>query len=136
MYYDARPSAYNGLFDTDTLRVLKGYYPFKMFGDLYRLGTSVKIEHLPKGVYAAAATDGKRNGILLTRFVDAAKEGTEGEPITLQLDLAGKACSVKQYLLDGENTMAESELTLSPDGTLTVSLPMFTVLYLDIEENA
>jgi predicted ribosomally synthesized peptide with SipW-like signal peptide len=36
-------------------------------------------------------------------------------------------------LLDGANTMQESELTLSADGSLTVSCPMYTVLYLDIE---
>jgi hypothetical protein len=133
MYYDARPSAYNGLFDTDTKRILKGYYPFKMFNNLYRLGTAVKLEGLPQGVYAAAATNGKKNGILLTRFVDAAEEGTAGEPITLRLDLPEKGYTVKQYLLDGANTMQESELTLSADGSLTVSCPMYTVLYLDIE---
>jgi hypothetical protein len=133
MYYDARPSAYNGLFDTDTKRILKGYYPFKMFNNLYRLGTAVKLEGLPHGVYAAAATNGKKNGILLTRFVDAAEEGAACEPITLRLDLPEKGYTVKQYLLDGANTMQESELTLSADGSLTVSCPMYTVLYLDIE---
>ena len=134
MYYDARPSAYNGLFDTDTLRILKGYYPFKMFGDLYRLGTAVQLGDLPNGIYACAATDGEKHALLLTRFDDAATEGDAAEPITLALGLpAGKSYRVKQYLLDAEHTMVESELPLGADGTVTVSCPMYTVLYLQIE---
>jgi hypothetical protein len=133
MYYDARPCSYNGLFDTDTKRILKGYYPFKMFNSLYRLGTAVKIGDLPKGIYAAAATDGKTHGLLLTRFDDAAEPGSAAEPIALQLDLPEKSCTVKQYLLDGEHTMQESELTLALDGKVSVSCPMYTVLYLEIE---
>ena len=135
MYYDARPSAYNGLFDTDTKRVLKGYYPFKLFSNLYRLGTAVKIGALPAGIYAAAATNGKRHGLLLTRFDDAAAEGSAAEPLALQLALPCKDVRVKQYLLDGTHTMQESALTPTADGSLTVSCPMYTVLYLDIEEN-
>ncbi|MBO5051825.1 MAG: hypothetical protein J6D31_06470 [Clostridia bacterium] len=135
MYYDARPSAYNGLFDTDTLRILHGYYPFKMFGSLYRLGASAAISALPKGLYAAAATNGQKHALLLTRFDDAAAQGTAGGAITLALGLpAGKTYRVKQYLLDEENTMAEEEIPLSPDGSVVVSCPMYTVLYLEIEE--
>ncbi|MBQ8351617.1 MAG: hypothetical protein IJY20_06210 [Clostridia bacterium] len=135
MYYDARPSAYNGLFATDTLRVLKGYYPFQMFNSLYRLGNAVKIGDLPKGVYAAAATNGKKHGILLTRFLDEAEQGSAAEPIALQLGLAeGKEYRVKKYLLDAENTMMETEETLASDGSLTVSCPMYTVLYVELEE--
>ncbi len=135
MYYDARPCAFNGLFDTDTLRVLKGYYPFKMFGNLYRLGTAVRMEGQIPGVYAAGATDGEKHALLLTRFDDKAEEGSNGEQMTLSLGLpTGNAYRVKQYILDAEQVMAESELPLAADGTVTVSCPMYTVLYLEIEK--
>ena len=134
MYYDARPCAYNGLFDTDTNRILKGYYPFKMFNSLYRLGTAVKIGDLPKGIYAAAATNGKTHGLLLTRFDDAAEPGSAAEPVTVALGLLpDKQYRVRKYLLDAESSMKESEEALSPDGRLAVSCPMYTVLYLEIE---
>ena len=134
MYYDARPCAYNGLFDTDTNRILKGYYPFKMFNSLYRLGTAVKIGDLPKGIYAAAATNGKTHGLLLTRFDDAAEPGSAAEPVTVALGLLpDKQYRVRKYLLDAESSMKESEEALAPDGRLTVSCPMYTVLYLEIE---
>ena len=134
MYYDARPCAYNGLFDTDTNRILKGYYPFKMFNSLYRLGTAVKIGDLPKGIYAAAATNGKTHGLLLTRFDDAAEPGSAAEPVTVALGLLpDKQYRVRKYLLDAESSMKESEEALAPDGRLAVSCPMYTVLYLDIE---
>ena len=43
MYYDARPCGMNGLFSTDMIcEVLKGYYPFYMFNQLYTLGTQVE----------------------------------------------------------------------------------------------
>ena len=134
MYYDARPCAYNGLFDTDTNRILKGYYPFKMFNSLYRLGTAVKIGDLPKGIYAAAATNGKTHGLLLTRFDDAAEPGSAAEPVTVALGLLpDKQYRGRKYLLDAESSMKESEEALAPDGRLTVSCPMYTVLYLEIE---
>ncbi len=134
MYYDARPCAYNGLFDTDTKRILKGYYPFKMFNSLYRLGTAVKIGDLPKGIYAAAATNGKTHGLLLTRFDDAAEPGSAAEPVTVTLSLLpDKQYRVRKYLLDAESSMKESEEALAPDGRLAVSCPMYTVLYLEIE---
>ena len=44
MYYDARPCGMNGLFNTDFVNeCLKGYYPFRMFNELYKLGNSVEV---------------------------------------------------------------------------------------------
>ena len=43
MYYDARPCAMNGMFATDYVcDLLKGYYPFRMFNELYKLDHAVK----------------------------------------------------------------------------------------------
>lgn len=45
MYYDAHPCCMNGLFCTDWVcENLKGYYPFRMFNELYKKEHSVSIK--------------------------------------------------------------------------------------------
>ncbi len=51
MYYDARPCTMNGMFHTDFLSSLKGYYPFKMFGELYRMGENVPVNYTEVPIY-------------------------------------------------------------------------------------
>ena len=59
MYYDARPCAFCGLFDIRTYRPIKGYYPFLIFNELYKLGTQMKVDCVPEHIYALAASDGE-----------------------------------------------------------------------------
>ena len=90
MYYDARPSVYNGLFDYYTQRKLKGYYPFYMFNVLYRMGTACPVE-VPDGICAAAARGEDGYALMAANF------GEESREITL--DLAGGAESYELILL-------------------------------------
>lgn len=69
MYYDARPSVWNGLFNTDFPFIpLKGYYPFRMFNRLYRLKNSVFCDTDDEQIYAVAARDGKEAAVMVTYF--------------------------------------------------------------------
>ena len=52
MYYDARPTVFNGMFDFYTYRPLKGYYPFVMFSKLYALGTAVSCNSDDEDIYS------------------------------------------------------------------------------------
>lgn len=61
MYYDARPSAFNGMFDFYTYRTLKGYYPFLMFSKLYELGNTVLAESDSPDVYVLGAVSNIKN---------------------------------------------------------------------------
>ena len=70
MYYDARPSGFNGLFDPDTAQPIKGYYPIKMFSTLYELGTQVECKSDMKDIYALGATDGKKSAFMIARYED------------------------------------------------------------------
>lgn len=71
MYYDARPCGMNGMFDTDFVcDCLKGYYPFRMFNNLYKLGQEVKAESEDNDLYALAATDGKDAAAMITYYND------------------------------------------------------------------
>ncbi len=135
MYYDARPSAYNGLFKPYSLTIAKGYYPFKMFGALAQLGKACAVEGLPDGVYAVAATNKESHGVMLTRYKDEGKEGELTAPIVLSLGLdKKKEYKATAYLVDADNEMAECELFLDGEGFVAVSLPMYSVLYLEIKE--
>ena len=70
-YYDARmgTSEYGGLFNPMTRKPLSPYYAVKAFGELYTLGTEVRLEGLEPGTYGLAAIgeDGRR-ALLLTNL--------------------------------------------------------------------
>ena len=118
MYYDARPGTIlNGMFDFYTFRVMKGYYPFKMFNELYRLGNSCSVSTEDKDIYAAAAKDEAGNqAIMLCYYTD---DDTAAQKKTLQLDVTGGARCYEMYLLDG-NTDAELVGTLET-GAITLA---------------
>ncbi|MBE6645191.1 MAG: hypothetical protein E7612_07435 [Ruminococcaceae bacterium] len=60
MYYDARPCAFNGLWDFYTLRPFKGYYPFYWYGMFYDCEAEVRSEADPEDVYTLCGVD--KNG--------------------------------------------------------------------------
>ncbi|MBR2365677.1 MAG: hypothetical protein IKM36_03805 [Oscillospiraceae bacterium] len=105
MYYDARPGTIlNGMFDFYTLGVLKGYYPFKMFNTLYRMGSSCSARADDKDIYVSAAKDAAGNSsILLCYYTD---DDTVTETKTVRLDLTGGADSYDMYLLDADTDAA------------------------------
>jgi hypothetical protein len=139
MFYDARfgTSIYGSLFNPLTAEPFPAYYAFKAFNRLYTLGEQVPVTlDCNSGVYAVAATNGKNHGIMITRYKDDGKEGDCAAPIVLSLGLEdGKVYTAKAYLVDSENEMAESELYLDADGFVGVSVPMYSVLYLEIKES-
>lgn len=100
MYYDARPSAFNGMFDFYTYRPLKGYYPFAMFSALYELGEEVFSESDEKDIYVCAATDGKEKAVMVSHY------RAEGAAEPKEIDIfIGETAKAQGYLVDHENTM-------------------------------
>ena len=98
MYYDARPCGMNGMFKTDNVsECLKGYYPFKAFNELYKLGVEVEAS-ASEGFYALAAEKDGNAALMLTRFAE------EGECERARLELSGMDASapvkVEYYRLD------------------------------------
>ena len=57
MYYDARPSEFNGMFDFYTMEPLKGYYPFLMYSKLYELGNCVESMSDDKDIYVVVTVN-------------------------------------------------------------------------------
>lgn len=101
MYYDARlNTAMNGLFDLYTYRPLKGYYPFKMFNELYKMGTSVDCVIDGNEIYAAGARDAEGNSsAMLCYYTDDDDAGEK----TVHIELENASDKYELYLLDEEH---------------------------------
>lgn len=72
MYYDTRPSVFNGLFDFYTYEKLKGYYPFIGYSKFYDMENEIRVtEEDDKNIYTIFGKNknGKIYGIV-TYFTD------------------------------------------------------------------
>ena len=129
MYYDARPSEWNGLFDFYTYEPLKGYYPFYIFADLYEMGIQAETVSEDEHVYAVGAKGNGKWGLALTYY---AEDDALGEKeITLSLSGVGLA-SCRFYLVDEEHTYKELVCEIRND-TVTMRLARNSIVYMEGE---
>lgn len=138
MYYDARPSSWNGMFSQTFFEPLKGYYPFLAWSGLYELGCCVQSASDDPAVYCAAAAGknaaGKAAGaVLVTRYADVDKAPAE----KLTLELTGLSADVPtrvqlSVLDDARDLQPVMALTVRGDAVLELELPMFTSCYLEL----
>jgi hypothetical protein len=96
MYYDARPSVYNCLWDMYLLKPLKGYYPFKWYGELYGK-TRVESSSIDDCIYSIAGKDedGKLT-VLITYYTN--EDDSPSKTVTLD---AGES-TWDVFTVDGE----------------------------------
>ena len=99
MYYDARPSRYNGIFEYYTGAPLKGYYAFKMFNTLYKLGNACNCEYEEDNIYAAAAREENCTAVMISYFND---DDNCSDIREIELNFEGGAKSYDIFLLDEE----------------------------------
>lgn len=136
MYYEGRPSAFCGLWTTDTLKPLKGYYPFLAFSKLRRLGTAVKTED-GENLYSLAATDGTDGAVLLTYFDE--QDGAEKKDLTLEISnfnlSENKRLRVKYLLLDGMHDLecVREEMFTVGDIVCHLDMPPYTTYLIKLE---
>jgi len=100
MYYDTRPSVFNGLFDHYTYEKLKGYYPMYWYGMFYDMAYEVRAESEPENIYSLCGVD--ENGKVLaviTHYTD--DDVSDSKSIKIDFGRKGK---YEIYLLDEENT--------------------------------
>jgi hypothetical protein len=133
MYYDARPTTWNGLFEMTYIPgkcTTKGYYPFPMFNTLYRLGYSVLPTEIGTGFYATAAKDekGKNGAIVFTHFND--DDSAPAEELTLEIKgfAEGNGVKLDLYVLDKDHDLelAESITYYGKKFILTKAIPNYT----------
>lgn len=129
MYYDARPSGFNGIFDFYTMEPLKGYYPIKMFSELYALGTQVECLNDMKDIYALGAMNDKgESGFMIARYEDD-DSVTEDKKVTVKIpELKNKKfeCSV----VDDVHTNKIDTVKTDADGNLELIMKPNCVFFL------
>lgn len=128
MYYDARPCAFNGLFDPVTLEPLKGYYPFMMFSDLYALGNEADSSWQDDELYVTASSDNGKYAAMITHY-SVNKEKTASKEITLDIKGENTDGEWTIRLLDKDNTMTESKITVKA-GKADITLKPDTVIFI------
>ena len=119
MYYDTRPSGFNGAFDYYTYRPLKGYYALKWYGLTYDLETEIRANEVEDFyTLGGLSKDGKATAII-TRYNDDDNKPDEKVKITLR---EGKLYDV--YLVDKDH---DGELIATTDD-LTFDMPVHSFL--------
>ena len=129
MYYDARPCTFCGMFNTDLLTPLKGYYPFLIFGELYRLGECVSVDGLPERVYGCAARGEQGGGLMLTYFDNSAESGSK--VLSLEIELGpGRSYTVEKFILDESSDMESVSVEcIEGGGAIELELGLNEVVY-------
>lgn len=117
MYYDTRPGLFNGAFDYYSLNTLKGYYPFKWYGEFYDLQAEIPCETKSENIYTICgkAKDGKTLTIV-TFYTDRETEASE-KTVGIDFGKEKKGKKYEVYLLDethdGELVSTTDDLTFT-----------------------
>lgn len=121
MYYDARPSVFNGLFDFYTLRPIKGYYAISLFNELYKAGTQIACDNGNDGVYALGAADGSGAvKLMIACFTD---DDTVTESRKIKIKVEGmKNTELKRFLVDSDTNEETEPIKLDGDGCADVEM--------------
>lgn len=128
MYYDARPTAFNGLWDMYTYEELKGYYPFYIFANLYDLGTQVENSTDDENLYVVAARNGEKVGAMITYYAENDNENSK----IVEINVDGADMShATIYRVDEGNTYTPYAKTSFIDGKLTIRMERNTILYIE-----
>lgn len=135
MYYDARPCTLNGMFSTDLVcDRLKGYYPFRMFNQVYRCGTAAEIKSDDPTVYGVAAV-GKRNAAVMFTYYEDLDEA-ENKRVKLELkDLPGTPVKMTLRVLDEDHDdePVREEIFTGKSATVYLDLALFTTCLVTLE---
>ncbi len=116
MYYDTRPSSFNGVFDFYTYEPLKGYYPFYWYGMFYDTVAEVLQENTVEDIYSICGVD--KNGKALA--VIAYYSDNDNSPNKkIKVDF-GKSGTYEIYLLDSEHNGDLIQTTNQPVLDLSV----------------
>jgi len=132
MYYDARPSGMNGLFKMDSPWIcLKGYYPFCMFNELYRMGNAVEVKNADN-VYSVAAKSDSDAAVMLSYYDEDGKESQ----MDVSLSFSGLEGNYKAelYLLDenNDNIFIKEEHLSGSNATIHLIMTLFSTVFVKL----
>lgn len=134
MYYDARPGGMNGLFCTDRIsECLKGYYPFRMFNELYKQKCAVEVVRESTDVWAAGAKGSQQN-VMLSYFNDDDGSPDKEVKVTFKNVANANGVRLEYYCLDGEHDaeIVREEIFTAKEFSSYIKMPLFSTWLLKI----
>lgn len=136
MYYDARPCGMNGMFSTDFVcDKLKGYYPFKMFNELAKLGMSVKAQSDCDTLFSCAAKGEQAMAFVVSYFDD--NDSAEEKQVKISFENAGeKERKVSYYLLDEDHDaeLVRDEIVCGKSFSSYIKMSLYSTYLITIED--
>ncbi|MBQ5825469.1 MAG: hypothetical protein IIW48_11775 [Clostridia bacterium] len=107
MYYDTRPSVFNGVFDFYTYEKLKTYYTFYWYGGFYDCVKEIVAENEVENIYSLCGVDEAGKSVaVITYYSDDDSLPSK----TLSLDF-GRRGTYEVYKLDKEHNAELLEVT-------------------------
>ena len=134
MFYDARPCGMNSLFSTDfVFERLKGYYPFYMFNQVYKLDSTVSVERYSDDVWAVAAKGDEQNAMLVC-FNDDDSAASKTVKVEFQNVRNNGGVRLEYYLLDASHDceLVREEIFTSSNFASYITLNNFSTYLLKI----
>lgn len=114
MYYDARPSTYNGIFDFYTLEPLKTYYAIKWYSSFCQTNGEIRTEDRADDIYTLCGRDASgKVQALVTYYTD--EENMPDKELRLDFGREGK---YQLYLLDESHNAEPVFATDHPQFTI------------------
>lgn len=116
MYYDTRPSAFNGAFDFYSYEKLKGYYSLYWYGMFYDMKAEVRCETSPADIYTLCGVD--ENDKVLSVITYYTEEDETAQNKDVRIDF-GKDGEYEIYLLDKDHNGELVKITDNLTFTMT-----------------
>ncbi len=128
MYYDARvSSAMNCIFNTVTLKRLKGFYAFYSFAELAELGNQVKCDCAESNIYALAGcgSNGKKAIMIVSYFDD---DNVNARQVTIDTGLKNHMFECK--MVDPDFSFEPVWPKSDEEGKLTFTIQRNAILFI------
>ena len=125
----------NGMFSTDLIcDCLKGYYPFRMFNELYKCGNAADFGSDDPTVYGAAAKGDKNAAVMMTYYDDL--DEAENKQVKLELNgLPGSPVKMTLRVLDKDHDdeAVREEIFTGKTAAVYLDLALFTTCLVTLE---
>lgn len=124
MYYDTRPSAFNGVFDFYTYRKKKGYYPLFWYGKFYDAEAEIRCVSEPENIYTLCGVNSEGKILAVVTYYS---DDDSAPKIPLDIDFGRPGAKYRIYRLDGGHDGEE----VAPAEKLSFELGVFTSLLIE-----
>ena len=134
MFYDARPCGMNSLYNTDFVyECLKGYYPFYMFQQLYKLEEAIEVQVDGENIWAAAAS-GEEQNVMFSYYNDDVTLSEKIIEVEFKNIKNSNGVRVECYCLDAEHDceLVKEEIFMATDFSTYIRMPLYSTYLLKV----